>query len=190
MFPKSTFEIVVDEEILYFKDVWDYMDSGIRGDIISSSEQLDLEWDENIENVTTKSDDNLWISYKVPYIKHCWDGLKVMQKLSDMNDDYCSRMKRNEERMEAAKIKLRAKQKKKVINLGRKQYENNAAYRIKVETLFKYAILSKHLHHSMFLNPIYNNFKLGLYLSCFALSIMIEWTTRTRLAPSCSELTA
>jgi hypothetical protein len=166
MFPKSTFEIVIDEEILYFKDVWAYMDSGLTGDIISSDDQLELEWDENFENVTTKNDDNMWISYKVPYIKHCWDGIKKMQLLSEMHETHASRTARNAERLRIAKEKLLKKHKKKVLSLGEKQYRNNLLYRIKVETLIQYAIVSKKLHHGIFLHHQYNDFKLGLYLTC------------------------
>lgn len=174
MFPKSTFEIVIDEEILYFKDVWAYMDSGIRGDVISSSEQLELEWDENFENVTTKSDDNLWISFKVPYIKHCWDGIKRMQRLSEMNNSHCERVKRNEMRIQIAKDKLKIKQKKAVISAGTKQYQNNPIYRVKVNTLFSYAITAKCLHHGFFLHHRYNDFKLGTYLACLSISLAME----------------
>lgn len=190
MFPKSTFEIVIDEEILYFKDVWAYMDSGIRGDVISSSEPLELEWDENFENVTTKCDDNLWISYKVPYIKHCWDGIKRMQKLSEMNESYCDRVSRNEERKRVVREKLRIKQKKKVQNLGAEQYKKNASYRVKVNTLFSYAIAAKYLHYSMFINRRYSDFKAGLYLSCLAFSFTMELNDKKAFEKACFEFKA
>jgi hypothetical protein len=186
MFPKSTFEIVIDEEILYFKDVWSYMESGIRGDIISSDDQLELEWEENFENVTTKCDDNLWISYKVPYIKHCWDGLKRMQLLSEMNESHTDRYKRNDERLRLAKLKLRKKQKEKVLSIGRKQYLNNMLYGMKVESLIQYAISAKILHHSMFLHHKYNDFKLGLYIFCQAFSLVNNLIDDNRRAYLCS----
>jgi len=178
MFPKSTFEIIIDEEILYFKDVWAYMDSGIKGDVISSSDQLELEWDENFENVTTKNDDNLWISFKVPYIKHQMDGINKMQKLSDLHEDYKSRTERNQRRLDVAKEKLRKKQKKRVLELGAQQYRNNAAYRVKVKTLMQYALTAKILHHGFLLHHKYNAFKLGLYIACLAFNIASERGSR------------
>lgn len=180
MFPKSTFEIFIDEEILFFKDVWAYIDSGIRGDVISSDDQLELEWSENFENVTTKCDDNMWISYKVPYIKHCWDGIKRMQRLDTMHGDYMGWQERNHERTKRAKEKLKLKQKKKVIKLGTEQYTNNPNYRVKVNTLTQYAILAKKLHHGFLLHHNYNDFKLGLYMTCMSFNILLELSPKHR----------
>jgi len=184
MLPKSTFEIVIEEDILYFKDVWAYMDSGIVGDVISITDQLELEWNENFENVTSKVDDNIWVSVKVPYIKHCADGLKKMQLLSDMNDCKLDKIFRNNERLRLAREKIRIKQKNKVKKLGEMQYKNNILYRMKVDTLLMYALSSKYYMHSFLLHSRFLDFKLGLYISCLSLSVIMAIKSKS----ICSEL--
>lgn len=174
MLPTSTFEIVIEEDILYFKDVWAYMDSGLVGDVISCDEQLEVEWEDGFENYTTKCDDNLWISYKVPYIKHKFDGIERMQKMSELNYDHVDRVRYKREKIEKAKQRLRLKQKNKVIKLGTQQYEHNILYRIKVNTLINYAIMAKFLIGGYMLHSRFLPFKVGLYLNCYALSVLIE----------------
>jgi len=161
---------------MYFKDVWAYMDSGIQGDIISSDDQLELEWDENFENVTTKCDDNLWISHKVYYIKHDSEGREKMYKLDKMNEEYVSRSMRNQERIKKSKEMLKKKNKIKTLIAGEKQYLYNRAYRVKVDTLLQYAILSKNLCHGYLLHSRFNDLKVGIYLACLANSIIMVAT--------------
>lgn len=174
MFPRSTYEIIVEQEIIYFKDVWAYADFGRTGTIISMSEQLELEWDENFENVTTKGDDNLWISFPVTYIKKNVDGVTIMEKLTSKNDILMQKRLRNNEKIRLAKERLKLKMKNKVIKLGVQQYRTNALYRTKVRTMLAYAMLSKKLMKGVFLNNKYADFKTGLYLACFAFSCLCE----------------
>lgn len=174
MLPTSTFEIIIEEDILYFKDVWAYMDSGMVGDVISCDDQLEQEWEDGFENYTTKCDDNMWISYKVPYIKHKFDGIEKMQRMSELNFDYVDRVRYKREKLERAKQKLRKKQKEKVIKLGTQQYHNNILYRMKVNAMLNYAIMAKFLMGGYMLHSRFLPFKVGLYLNCYALSIVIE----------------
>lgn len=174
MFPRSTYEIIVEQEIIYFKDVWAYADFGRVGTVISMSEQIELEWDENFENVTTKNDDNLWVSFPLTYIKKNVDGVTIMEKLTSMNDMQTMKRLRNNEKIKLAKERLKSKMKNKVIKLGAHEYRTNTLYRTKVRSLLTYAVLSKKLMKSMFLNNKYANIKVGLYLACFSFSCLCE----------------
>lgn len=181
MFPKSTFELIIDEEISYFSNIWDYKMSGIKGDIIiddspegriRSKERLELEWEEDFENLTTNYDDHIWISIKEVYIKRDSDALNKMEKLEKMCADYVYRKKRNDEKIKKASERLRKVNKRKKEVLSEIQYEYNVNYRIKVDAMILYAISAKHLMHGYMLHHRFNDFKTGLYLASLTFSLL------------------
>lgn len=138
------------------------------------SEQLDVDWDENFENVATKSSEDLWVSFPVYYIKKNVDGVCAIEKLLSKYELHVERMRRKNEKINIAKERLKKEFAKKVKKVGEREYRLNPLYRIKVRTVLTYPQISKWLYHGIFVNIKHANLKLGIYLACMTFNVVTE----------------
>jgi len=152
------------------------MESGVEGTVISMETTVDQEWDDHYDCITTKTDDKMWISVKHHYIKRSGEGLKKLERLDELHQLYQERHMRNLERIKIAKERLKKQMRKRIKKASEQQYKENLGYKLKVNSMMLYAIMSRTLYHSMFINHKHSGLKAGLYLTCLTLSRILEET--------------